>query len=207
MLSVSLLFLLSAAVQVSAGNFKFYMSTTDENKADCDANFASLGIPLAVTLDPAPISVADAIDAVIGLCSELATGNQYGEGVKHVTVPARRTLRATSTSRQLQRCSGFCECSQSMSCMMAGYCSDTCGDGQTCDCERRLEETLEDANEGGTVQDAVETQRELQEPITSDIIISGCTGALTILAENLNNKGNFCLGLSAQLGFEANIIG
>jgi hypothetical protein len=208
-LSISLFFLLSAAVQVSAGNFKFYMSTTDQDKAHCDANFASLDIDLApVTPDPAPISVADAIDAVIGLCSELSTGNQYGEGVKHVTAPpTRRTLRATVvTSRQLQVCSGYCECIENMTCMMMGYCADTCGGGNTCDCERRLEETFEDANEG-TVQDAVETQRELQEPIMSDVIISGCTGALTILAERLNDKGNFCLGDSAQLGFEVNIIG
>jgi hypothetical protein len=211
MLSISLLFLLSASVQVSAGNFKFYMSTTDANTDHCDALFAPLGISLVTTFDPAPITVANAIDATIAWCSEEATGDQYGPGVQHVTAPTRRTLRAIVTSRQLQGvCSGFCECIENMTCMMMGYCADTCGSGQTCDCEgggRRLEETFEDANEGA-VQDAVETQRDLQSPSMSEIIISGCTGALTTLADDLVLAGNYCLGDdSGDLAFEVNIIG
>jgi hypothetical protein len=210
MQSISLfLFLLSASVQISSAkkDFMFDIHTANENPADCNANFPSLGIPLGATFDPAPTYVFEAIDAVIGMCSAAATNNQYGEGVHHVpSRPVRRNLRATAavtSTRQTQVCETLCACQRSI-CQMttSTYCSENCNGGN-CVCVRRLEETFEDANEEGTVQeDAVEThQRELKNDIMSANIINGCTYALTSLAENLNNENNYCLGDSGQMEF------
>jgi hypothetical protein len=212
MRSSSLFFLLSASVQVSSAkkDFMFDIHTARANPADCNANFRSLGIPLDATFDPAPTYVFEAIDAVIRMCSEAATDNQYGEGVHHVTPGGRlvrRNLLATAavtSTRQTQVCETLCACQRSICKMTTStYCSENCNGGN-CVCERRLEETFEDANEEGTVQEdaAVEThQRELYNSIMSANIISGCTYALTSLAENLNKENNYCLGYSGKMEF------
>jgi hypothetical protein len=206
MRSISLFFLLSAVVQLSAavqntpGDFMFYMNTAGDDASHCDHDFATLGIPLDATLDPAlagylvsptGATVADAIDAVLGVCSG------YGDRVHRKTPPGHevRNLRAAeATSRKLllRDCSTSCGCAKSFACQLGGYCDDVCPE-TGCTCTRRLE-------------DHVQTQRELAQLAQSDIIINDCKGALTSLAVKLGNEGNDCLGMGEFLGFYCHIF-
>jgi hypothetical protein len=205
MRSISLFFLLSAVVQLSAGqaiddlgDFMFYMNTAGDDASHCDHDFATLGIPLDATLDPAlagylvsptGATVADAIDAVLGVCSG------YGDAVKRKTPsPEVRNLRAEATaSRRLPDCNTSCGCARSMACQLGGYCDDVCP-ATGCSCARRLED------------EQVQTEREHAQHVQSEIIIDDCKGALSSLALKLEDAGNDCLGLGEFIGFYCHIF-
>lgn len=220
MRSISLFFLLSASVQFSASqnDFMFYMNTAGAYPEHCKNNFPHLNItldaihfpslldiPVGETLVPAGgTTVADAIDAVIDLCSGQGTGAPHqrtgppdgiGRNLRHAGVTPSRELKAAL-------CSTSCGCQKSLACQLGGYCADTCW---SCSCERRLQDTFEDANEG-IVQDHVETQRELQNQMgEASKIRAACTSVMSALSAQLNSKDNYCLGESVLLGIYVNV--
>jgi hypothetical protein len=138
--------------------------------------------------------VDDEIDDIIYDCVGTSTGNTVAHPNRKKS-DRRRALRAKPmVSRELM-CTG---CSCTWACIMMGYCSDTCGGGSTCTCDRRLEEEFL-AEEGDTaLMAALDAERELS--IQDDNVIQAA--CKTQLKDYAHDATHNCLGDFQHLDVE-----
>lgn len=194
MRSISLFFLLSVSVQLSAGtsDFVFYMNTAGDVPAHCDNIFDSLNITINATSHSGS-TVADIIDAVIDLCSGEGAGSPHQRKDSGRRNLHDSTALTASSSRELSCLEDdLCACQAIFACRIGGYCADSCG--TICKCDRRRR--LEDSGILGL---------QIAKAKAAKISIA-CTAAVTTLAAELESKDNYCLGMSDFLGFYVHVL-